>query len=82
MFTPIKRALTALTITASLLTPISANAEKLTQAASKEALLRGRIISVNDSGRHFVIEYKGTIILCHLAVSQEYVLYICNDDQF
>ena len=81
MFTPIKRALTALIITASLLTPISANAERLTQEAGKEVMLRGKIISVNDSGRHFVIEYRGTIILCSLAVSQEYVLYICYDDQ-
>ena len=81
MFTPIKRALTVLTITASLLTPISANAEKLTQAASKEALLRGRIISVSESGTDFVIEYRGALISCFVAKYDELVWMLCVDDQ-
>ena len=81
MFTPIKRALTVLTITASLLTPISANAKKLTQEAGKEALLRGRIMSVSESGTNFVIEYRGGIIMCLIANPSEFVLLICYDDQ-
>ena len=81
MFTPIKRALTVLTITASLLTPISANAKKLTQEAGKEALLRGRIISVSEGGKDFVIEYRGAIIDCFVSGYDGVVFVHCRDDQ-
>ena len=79
MFTPIKRALTALTITASLLTPISANAKQLTREAGKVALLRGNIINVNESG--FLIEYQGALIHCFIAKMSELVWMQCVDDQ-
>jgi hypothetical protein len=81
MFTPIKRALTALTITASLLTPISANAKYLTKEASKEALLRGRIISISESGRSFLIEYQGALMSCFVVERDELVQMQCTDDQ-
>ena len=82
MFTPIKLALTALTITASLLTPISANAKQLTREAGKEALLRGRIISVSERGIDFVIEYRGALISCLVVDNgDELVWMLCVDDQ-
>ena len=81
MFTPIKRALTALIITASLLTPISANAKVLAREAGKEALLRGNIISVSDSGTNFLIEYRGALISCFVAKSGGLVWMQCVDDQ-
>ena len=85
MFTPIKRALTVITITititASLLTPISANAKQLTQEAGKEAMLSGRIISVGESGTNFVIEYRGGIIVCQVASPSKFVWLNCYDDQ-
>ena len=83
MFTPIKRALTALTITVSLLTPISANAKQLTQEAGKEAMLRGKMISISEDGRSFVIEYRGGFIMCSVSVSstRKFVSFNCFDDQ-
>ena len=81
MFTPIKSALKALTITASLLTPISANAKQLDQEAGKEAMLRGKIISISEGGRDFVIEYRGEIILCSLMKVKDVVFFLCADDQ-
>ena len=81
MFTHIKRALTVLTITASLLTPISANAKELTQEAGKEAILSGRIISVSESGTKFVIEYRGRIIMCSLSTMVKFIWFLCHDDQ-
>ena len=84
MFTPIKRALTALTITASLLTPISANAEYLDHEASTEVLTKGKILSVNETGRNFVIEYRGKIIMCYVTrspASNAQIFLQCIDDQ-
>ena len=84
MFTPIKRALTALTITASLLTPISANAEYLDHEASTEVLTKGKILSVDEGGRNFVIEYRGKIIMCYVTrspASNAQIFLQCIDDQ-
>lgn len=64
MFTPTKRTVTALIITAYFLTPISANAALLDQQAGTAALSKGRILSVSEDGDTFWIEYKGQIILC------------------
>lgn len=66
MFTTIKRALTALTITASLLTPISANAGELSRDESDIVLGKGKILSVVAARfvSDFVIEYRGRIFVC------------------
>ena len=81
MFTPIKRALTALIITASLLTPISANAGELSREASVETLAKGRILSVADNGAVFVIEYRGKIIRCMVGRPQSSgaIFISCSD---
>jgi hypothetical protein len=74
MFTTIKRALTALTITASLLTPISANAGELSREESATVLTNGKILSVSVASfdaykSSFVIEYRGKILVCIVAYS-------------
>jgi hypothetical protein len=83
MFTPIKLALTALTITASLLTPISANAKQLTQEAGKEAMLRGKMISISEDGQGFLIEYRGEFIVCtvHVPSLSKFVFFRCYDEE-
>lgn len=66
MFTPTKRTLTALTIAASLLTPISANAGRVDREESVEALVKGEILSEDrgTTGHRFVVAYRGKILLC------------------
>jgi len=81
MFTPIKRALTALIITTSLLTPISANAKYLGHEQSVEIIIRGEIISNPGSGTSFLINYKSRLFYCLVSTLSPQINAYCYDDQ-
>ena len=83
MLTHTRRALTALIITGSLFTSISASAAVLDQKAGNAALSKGRILSVRETvgyiGMEFWIEYKGQIIRCVVSVLRDKVDVDCWD---
>jgi hypothetical protein len=81
MFTSIRLALTALIITASLLTPISANAKKLSAERGKEVLYYGEIISVDTEGTGFVIRYQKDIFYCAILALTSEIYIFCRDAQ-
>jgi hypothetical protein len=81
MLTSIRLALTALIITASLLTPISANAKKLSAERGKEVLYYGEIISVNTKGTVFVIRYQKDIFYCAISTFTSDFYIFCQDTQ-
>ncbi len=71
--------LTALILTATLLTPISANAKRINAENSKKILYYGEIISVDENGSSFMIRYQKDIFSCLTYSFDDELTILCHD---
>ena len=72
--------LTALTLAATLLTPISANAKMVNAENSKKILYYGEIISVDpQNGTRFTIRYQKDIFYCFTWAFDSELTIECQD---